>query len=439
MTSTTRKKVIGGFLVLCLSLFPYFNTASPQNRTPIDIRQKPLNLPREKLPSPGWPDLSRDRAPTRLPPIRISEPDLPIVANGSFHACSLTNDHILRCWGNNASAQLGIGTRDKDDHDRAIPVPGMTGVIAVAAGFLHTCAVKNNGTVWCWGGNRHGELGFDAPPPPDDYWSHATLNPQRVPGLTGVVSVATGFAHTCALKNDGTVWCWGDNRDGQVDPPSGNRRIEDPQQVIGTPRQVVGLPAVSKITAGDSHTCAIAYYDSSVWCWGKNDDGQLGNSYRDADYYRSHEHHRGPSPVVSLGRVRSITAGWRHTCALTNSGDVKCWGDNFCRQLGLPRQEGQHVPTSPIQGLTGEVAAMAANDTNTCFLMDDDTVQCVGSTAFECFDYDHRHPDRSIPTPVRDFRESSALEASRNGICVLKNSGQPLCKGLVDEDEDSLY
>ncbi len=125
---------------------------------------------------------------------------------------ALKNDGTVWAWGNNDAGQLGDGTttrarapaRVKDSTD---PSGYLIGVTALAAGRDHTVALKNDGTVWAWGGNYYGQLGDG---------TISSLTPLQVAGQSGVISIAAGFYHTVALKNDGTVWAWGDNKYGQL-------------------------------------------------------------------------------------------------------------------------------------------------------------------------------------------------------------------------------
>ena len=173
----------------------------------------------------------------------------------TFSTCALLLDGTVRCWGYNATGDLGDGTTT----DRLAPtrVAGLTGVRALAG--LHPCALLADTTVRCWGSNDFGELG--------DGTTRTRLKPVKVAGLTGVASIAGGANHTCAVLTSGAVRCWGYNLEGEVGDGTAHARSR--------PVPVVGLPAVSALRAGFFDTCALLA-DTTVRCWGVNQAGELG-------------------------------------------------------------------------------------------------------------------------------------------------------------------
>jgi alpha-tubulin suppressor-like RCC1 family protein len=141
-------------------------------------------------------------------------------------------------------------------------VSNLTGVVAVAAGFHHSLALKNDGTVWAWGSGMDGQLGYEQGPT-------SRNTPAQVPGLTDVVAVAAGDRHSLALKADGTVWGWGNNLSGQL----GNGTW---QPYHYTPVKALNLTDVVAVDAGYGHSMAVKG-DGTVWTWGDNRRGQLGD------------------------------------------------------------------------------------------------------------------------------------------------------------------
>jgi alpha-tubulin suppressor-like RCC1 family protein len=152
------------------------------------------------------------------------------------------------------------------------PVSGLSNVIAIAAGDTHTVALKSDGTVWTWGDNSFGQLG--------DGTTTLRTTPVQVSGLGNVLAIAAGVWHTVALKSDGSVWVWGDNNSGQL----GNGTADTSPHP--TPNQASGLSSIIAIEAGEHHVVALKS-DGTVWTWGNNGLGQLGDGTTTNRYHPS--------------------------------------------------------------------------------------------------------------------------------------------------------
>jgi len=229
------------------------------------------------------------------------------IACGGYYSLAVGSGGTVWTWGDNSAGQLGRVTAD------LLPLtPGqvvdinnvaITNVASIAGGDFHTITAKSDGTVWAWGGNYYGQLGVNPATTPNNM----SINPVQVTGLSGIVTVAAGSNHSIVAGSDGTVWTWGSNAQGQLG-------IGPSTPSSFTPVVVNGLPAVATVAAGSYHS-VVAGSDGSVWAWGRNNAGQLGNGSTGADEYT-------PVAVIDfltqlpLTNIIKVGAGASHTIAV---------------------------------------------------------------------------------------------------------------------------
>ncbi len=231
------------------------------------------------------------------------------VTSGGSTTCGLTSGGSAYCWGANDWGQLGIGSSDEDAHPSPEAVSGGLSFATVIAGGTSTCGVTGAGSAYCWGRNNWGQLG--------DGTTTDRLAPVAVSGGLVFAVVAPG-PHTCGVTTGGNVYCWGWNEWGQLGDGTTSNRT--------TPVPVSGGLSFASVIAGNRHTCG-ATTGGSAYCWGANDNGQLG----DGELY---DFITIPVAVSGGLSFASLTAGGGHTCGLTTAGSVYCWGWNLWGQLG---------------------------------------------------------------------------------------------------------
>lgn len=224
-------------------------------------------------------------------------------------------------------------------------------------------------------------------------------------------SVSSGDNHNCAVSN-ATVKCWGRNASGQLGNDSTIDAVS-PVLVTG----LSGTPAL--VSAGGSHTCA-RLSDRTVWCWGSNNNGQLGDN--------TTTNSRVPVQVQDISTATEISAGGNHTCAVLTNGTVWCWGDNLHGQLGNGTFNDSASPVQ-VTGLTA-ASAVAAGGNHTCTLLTDGTVQCWGSNALEQLGNSVLLPGSRSNVPVDATLVSSAvnISAGANHNCVSVTAPNPRVK-----------
>ena len=286
--------------------------------------------------------------------------------------------------------------------------------IYISAGGQHTCALLASGGVKCWGNNEDGQLGNGT--------TTTMVVPVDVVGLSsGVQAITAGSSHTCALLDSGGVKCWGGNWKGKL----GNGTLDD----SSTPVDVVGLSSgVQTIVAGGQHTCALLV-SGGIKCWGDNTWGELGYGTGGGTEYET-----TPVNVSGLSSgVQAITVGGMHTCALLDSGGVKCWGGNEYGQLGDGTTSETYDPTpTPVDvfGLSSDMQAIAAGGYHTCALLISGGVKCWGRNSSGQLGDGSSSSYKVVPFDVVGLSSGvQTISAGGSHTCAMLTSGGLKCWG----------
>lgn len=301
-----------------------------------------------------------------------------IIAAGLGHSCLTTADGYVVCWGLNDSGQVGDGTFK--NQWKGVFVKDLTGVFNLSLGSKHSCALLTDGTVWCWGLNTSGQLGNGT--------TENSNIPVQVTGLPDVVaSISAGQDFTCATLQDQTIWCWGDNSNGQLNDGTSTN----------TSKPVKSLFAASpaQISGGQFETVGEASGQVSMWAkkdadniFGLNDAFLIsGNRFapggcavRGAGSVDCWTADNKPINVKGILDAIFVEAGLDHACALDGISAPVCWGKNNFGEVGDMTNIDKEEATYVVQ--LESVTALAVGGHHACVLIGDGTAKCWGYNAF---------------------------------------------------------
>ena len=336
--------------------------------------------------------------------------DRVVVGNG--FGCALVSSGDVHCWGANSLGQLGRGAESFTPALQPRQTNGLfDGATRISAGRDHACVVTATGGIECWGSNFSGQLGLGT----------AAVNANAPttltsPALVAMSDVSAGYEHTCALRGDGTVWCWGRNSSGQL----GNASTID----SNAPVQVSGLTNATSISAGYTHSCA-SRSDGTVRCWGANFTGQLGNGTATDSTV--------PVTVSGVSSARRVVTSSFATCAVDTSGGVRCWGSGIEGQLGQGTTG--ILSTTPVPVTMPAVAdasgAFTGGPDGFCAVDDAGNLRCWGDgTSFVFADGDvaHRPAPTVVATGVASVDSGGDFDSA--SVCVARIDGGVRCWGL---------
>ena len=365
------------------------------------------------------------------------------ISSGSSHTCALTTSGGVKCWGSGHQGELGNDDYSLTDKDAPVDVVASDGsstplanIVQVSAGNDHTCALTTSGGVKCWGRGRNGELGndgtVDTDAPVDVVASDGSSTP-----LANISQISSGGHHTCALTTSGGVKCWGNGYQGRLGN-DGTVDTDAPVDVVASDGSSTPLANISQISSGGHHTCALTAW-SRVKCWGNGYQGRLGNDGTDST--------DAPVDVVAsdgsstpLANISQISSGGSHTCALTTSGGVKCWGSGYQGQLGNDSTSITDAPVAVVDedggsGTLANISQISSGSSHTCALTTSGGVKCWGRGQYGRLGNDDTD-DTDAPVDVvasdgssTPLANISQISSGSSHTCALTTSGGVKCWG----------
>ena len=366
---------------------------------------------REGSQSAPFADQNPDSENTDTSPVfagNTTPGDNPIsISLGESHSCALREGGTVYCWGENYG-QLGNGTRENS----SVPVEvlGITDATAISLGRAHSCALHQTGTISCWGdnsGNGVSKLG--------DGTEEDSAVPVKVLGITDATAITTGNVksdytdHSCALHQTGAISCWGSNSSGQLGNGTKDKYV--------VPVQVTGITDATAIITDDDYSCAL-HQNGTISCWGDNRYGRLGNG-SDADSLV-------PVKVFGITDATAISLGDEYSCALHQTGTISCWGNNGDGQLGNSTDNDSLVPVQVV-GIA-DATAITTGDRHSCALHQNGAISCWGSNSWGRLG-NSTDNDSLVPVQVAGITDATAITTGRTYSCALHQNGNISCWG----------
>jgi alpha-tubulin suppressor-like RCC1 family protein/regulation of enolase protein 1 (concanavalin A-like superfamily) len=398
----------------------------------------------------------------------------PMITGGAYHTLALRSDGTVWAWGSNSEGQLGYGTTTNSQKPVKVgsDLDGNTfkDVVAIAGGAYHSMALTQDGKVWTWGANFRGELGDGAEMGQDADLAPTRLKPGRVSGLNEtadnpVIAIAAGSYYSLALKKDGTVWewgtglgqgssdhlmatqvkfadgtslsdieaisaegyhavairksdhtiwAWGQNASGEL----GNGTTITTATPVQVTMNGVAFAGATKVLAGSGYTLALKGNEGTVWAWGANYSGILGDG----------TDHNASQPVQVLGfdpqnPAADIATGVYHSMALCGDGRVWTWGENVYGELGNGSITPFGEPASsiprplPVSGITGNVAAIGAGRTRSFVIDQSGRIWAWGLNAYGVLGQEVP-PDQTLPAILTTAQDGTEIKDVKAVACL---------------------
>jgi alpha-tubulin suppressor-like RCC1 family protein len=339
------------------------------------------------------------------------------ISAGNNFACAIISSSTfqVKCWGQNADGQLGIGSLSPTMAP-TFAVSLTSQPVAVSAGNYHACSLGQSGNVQCWGQNQVGQLGNGTS------GADVTTPIGNVPLAGPAAAISSGSYHSCALLNDGNVQCWGQNSGGKLGNNS-NVSSNSPVMVQGFSNSIASDPVIA-ISGGQGHTCALTQ-NKNLYCWGGNQDGEVGDGSTVQRWVAT--------PVtIGSGVVSAVTTGYSHSCLALSGGNVQCWGDDQYGQLGNGGGGSASSPTAVSGPLTGVgVTTTMPPSTSAVSTTSSTTVTATGEPSTNTISSNGNNPTTETTT-----LGNSTETKSENGLGDETTNTTPVRSATLEPEKD---
>ncbi|MBN2723749.1 MAG: hypothetical protein JXR95_06735 [Deltaproteobacteria bacterium] len=327
------------------------------------------------------------------------------ISCGGYHTCGVRKDKSAWCWGAGNDGRLGYG--EERNVMNPIQVKELEkNIYSVSAGYSHSCALTELGEVFCWGCGRDGQLGNDS--------FLTQLVPVRVMFSDNTaVSLSLGEYHSCSLKKDGTIWCWGKNNFGQTGCEECT--CKTPEKVNTSGKRMIS------VASGSRHTCAVSV-EGKVLCWGDNSASQLGT--------KDPKKTNTPVEVTGIpGKIVSIEVGEYHSCAKTESGNLWCWGTMKHRTSMIVKMT---QPT--IIKESKNVSLISSGYNHQCSIINN-RLMCFGLNNYGQLG-NKSTVDSSNPVEVNlPKKHIKSISCGKYHTCAVYNNGKTWCWGYNQDGQ----
>ena len=354
------------------------------------------------------------------------------IAAGQEHTCAIADNGSVYCWGRGIDGQIGIGSGAGEYGQlspRLVSLPQDRSAMAISLGVTTSCAILDDGSLYCWGYGLHGQMGDG------NDLNRYTPNAVSLPAGRTATSVDVGGSSVCAILDDGSMYCWGWNSHGQV----GNACSPVNQcSSTNTPTRVsfpIGWQGIA-ISTGEYVSCAVID-DGSLYCWGSNTNGQLADEIGTG--YGGNATSTPKAVTLPVGRtaVDVQIGGYGTVCAILDDGSLFCWGRNAAGTIGDGSTLDRTTPTRTLIPIPRTVSSVSVGHFHTCGVMDDHSLYCWGSGSSAQYGALGLGTNASHLTPQLVGDDSPAgrgvvmASSGGGGTCAVMDDGGLLCWGHV--------